>query len=196
MAQRNSDYARKPLDLYSTPTWVTLALIPHMPDIESVWEPACGNGAIIRALKDHGITSVVGTDIAMGPEFDFMRQGPLNSPLTSPSRVDIITNPPYCMAQAFVERALTLQFGGGGRVAMLLSNDFDHAKTRRHLFADCPIFAKKVTLTRRIVWFDPAEENARRKVAGLKPLGGPSAIHAWYLWDHLHDGEPTIGWGE
>jgi hypothetical protein len=49
-------------------------------------------------------------------------------------------NPPYISATLFIEHALRLM-SGGGKVAMLLRTDFDHAKTRRHLFSDCPAFA-------------------------------------------------------
>jgi hypothetical protein len=33
MSQRESGYQRKPLDQYETPPWVTLALIPHLPEL-------------------------------------------------------------------------------------------------------------------------------------------------------------------
>jgi hypothetical protein len=32
--------------------------------------------------------------------------------------------------------------------------DFDHAATRTYLFGGCPVFAKKVVLTKRIRWFE------------------------------------------
>ena len=53
----------------------------------------------------------------------------------------IITNPPYALAREFIERAL--HFDDARIVAMLLRTDFDHAARRAHLFADCPMFAKK-----------------------------------------------------
>jgi hypothetical protein len=37
---------------------------------------------------------------------------------------------------------------------MLLRTNYDHAATRQHLFSDCNAFAKKIVLTKRIVWFD------------------------------------------
>jgi hypothetical protein len=66
-----------------------------------------------------------------------------------------------------------------GKVAMLLRTDYDHAKGRQHLFGECPIFAKKLVLTRRIVWFD-----------------GPNAAfnHAWYIWDWKHVGPPVLAY--
>ena len=88
-----------------------------------------------------------------------------------------MTNPPYISATQFIEHALRLM-SGGGKVAMLLRTDFDHAR-RRHLFSECPAFARKVVLTKRIRRF----ENS---------TGQPSFNHAWYIWDHKHVGEPTL----
>ncbi len=64
--------------------------------------------------------------------------------------------------------------------------DFDHAKRRAYLFADCPQFAKKIVLTRRIVWFVEADG---------KPKASPSFNHAWFLWDWQHAGPPVIAYG-
>jgi hypothetical protein len=52
MSQRESGYQRKLLDQYKTPAWVTLALIPHLPEfIGKIWEPACGGGKMVAALR-------------------------------------------------------------------------------------------------------------------------------------------------
>ena len=91
----------------------------------------------------------------------------------------IVTNPPYRYATQFIEHALRLTSGGGGKVAMLLRTDFDHAKKRRHLFSDCRAFACKLVLTKRILWI----ENS---------TGQPSFNHAWYIWDHKHASKPTL----
>jgi hypothetical protein len=64
-------------------------------------------------------------------------------------------------------------------VAMLLRTDYDHAHSRIHLFAGCQSFAKKVVLTRRIIWFDG-------------PKANPSYNHAWYIWNHEHEGPPVL----
>jgi hypothetical protein len=66
----------------------------------------------------------------------------------------IISNPPYVIADRFITHALHLTEPHKGMVAMLLRCDFDHAAGRRHLFADCPAFARKVVLTKRIRWIE------------------------------------------
>src|SRR6476659_6295078 len=160
MSQRESGYERIERDCYETPEWVTRALLPHLVNIKSVWEPAAGSGKMARVLEAAGL-QVHSTDIAGEQSVDA-----------------IVTNPPYFSATPFIEHALRLT-SGGGKVAMLLRTDFDHAKTRRHLFSNCPAFACKIVLTKRIRWI----ENS---------TGSPSFNHAWYIWDHKHVGEPTL----
>lgn len=183
MSQRDSGYARKERDLYETPEWVTSALRIHMPrPVCKAWEPACGSGKMSRVLASW-CGCVVSSDIEPTPlsyEADFLQCG------MHDGADAIITNPPYEQATEFVEHALRLTEGVGGMVAMLLRTDFDHAKGRSHLFGMCPAFTKKVVLTKRIVWFEP-EPGAKGK--------SPSFNHAWFIWDHQHEGSPTLAYG-
>ena len=83
--------------LYETPAWVTLALIPHIPKrIKNIYEPAAGSGKIVRALSESGYL-IERDDILEGRDF-----------LRHPKGVykdAIITNPPYALAQEFIEHA-------------------------------------------------------------------------------------------
>ncbi len=182
MSQRDSGYERKDRDLYETPEWVTQALLPHLTrDPWKVWEPACGSGKMTRVFSQKGI-GWVGTDIEGGENFLEEQVGPgCDEPVDA-----IITNPPYELGTEFCEHALRLMESCDGLVAMLLRTDFDHAKTRSHLFRDCPAFAKKLVLTKRIVWFEP-EPGAKGK--------SPSFNHAWFIWDWKHQGAPTLAYG-
>jgi hypothetical protein len=176
MSQRDSGYERKERDLYETPAWVTDALIPHLPkNIEEVWEPACGSGLMVDALKAHNF-KVWESDIEKGADF--------RAAMATPDhRVNaIITNPPYEFATDFIDRALFLMREPRGMVAMLLRTDFDHAKLRAPLFSLCSEFSKKVVLTRRIKWFADSK-------------GSPSFNHAWFIWDYTHQGAPTLAYG-
>lgn len=173
MSQRDSGYARKERDCYETPAWVTTALLPHLPPFLSIWEPACGSGKMCRALRAGGHI-VVGTDIDGGR--DFLRATYPGG--GHPNGDAIITNPPYALATEFIEHALKLAVF----VAMLLRTDFDHAKTRSHLFAGHPAFAKKLALTKRIKWFEDSG-------------GQPSFNHAWFIWDWRHSGPPILAYG-
>jgi len=183
MSQRESGYERKERDLYETPEWVTHALRQHVADVEAIWEPACGGEKMVRVFEQWGVPHIDYSDINEG--FDFLAQ--THRPIEA-----IITNPPYNLATEFIEHALKIMEPNSHHeqspciVAMLLRTDFDHAKSRSHLFADCPAFAKKVVLTKRITWFEP-EPGAKGK--------SPSFNHAWFIWDLKHKGAPTLAYG-
>lgn len=177
MSQRESGYTRIDRDAYNTPEWVTQALIPHLPRRpRRIWECAVGEGRMAATLHFAGF-EVVASDIMYGEDGDFLKK------IGAPAPTDaIITNPPYALAVEFIEHALELTFAQEGFVAMLLRVDFDSAATRRILFADCDLFAKKVILVKRIVWFDNGD-------------AAPSFNHAWYIWDWQHKGPPVIAYG-
>jgi len=126
---------------------------------------------MVAALSSAGF-DIAASDIADGKDF-------LTQPAPRPFRA-IITNPPYELATEFIERALSI-IPADGFVAMLLRTDFDHAKSRQHLFGECASFRKKVVLTKRIKWFDGSD-------------GQPSFNHAWYIWA-AHSGKPTLAYG-
>jgi hypothetical protein len=172
----DSNYARKPRDLYETPPWVVEAVLPHLPFGGKIWEPACGNGNIVRVLADAGY-DVHASDALDGENFFAAKAVPAGTR-------GIITNPPYTDVADFIQHAIDLMMLRNGFVAMLLAADFDSAKSRRHLFADCRMFAKTIVLTRRIIWFERTD--------GKKPA--PSENHRWFIWDWRHKGPPTIGY--
>jgi hypothetical protein len=179
MNQRNSGYPRKERDLYETPEWVSDVLISHIPrQPYQIWDPACASGNMVCRLSLH--YPVRASDVHETDD-DFLKMD------KAPDRTDmIITNPPYEAAQKFIEQALVLMKPCRGLVAMLLRCDFDHAKSRTHLFRDCPAFAKKVALNKRIAWFVEADG---------KPKASPSFNHAWFIWDWRHDGPAVIAYG-
>jgi hypothetical protein len=181
----DNGYERQDKDFYPTPAWVTEALTEHV-DLAGrhVWEPACGDGRMAEALKAAGASSVYATDIEYrgydyDGKFDFISKAP------SPQDFDdAITNPPYGarnkLAEKFIEVGLQ-RLSPGGLLALLLPNDFDSGRTRRLFFADCPYFAGKIVLTKRINWFPP------------KP-GKPGSMsnHAWFLWRRQEQRLPII----
>jgi hypothetical protein len=174
MAQRFSEYPRRERNWYSTPSWVTEALLPHLPaERFHVWEPACGDGSMAKVRANFLVNAPV------VPRRDLW-----------PHRSLIATNPPYGLggreAVAFIRRAIELTRHDHGCVAMLLQVDFDSGSSpeRRALFAECEDWSKKIVLLERIMWFESPTGN------------GSSTNHAWFLWDHNHTGPATIAYAD
>lgn len=162
-------------DWYPTPPEATEALLSVETFSGTVWEPACGDGAICHVLERHGIPYIATDLIYRGfgeGDHDF---------LTSELRAEnIITNPPFTLAQQFVERALERTTG---KVAMLCKLQFLEGSKRKIMFQNTPlktvyVFSKRLTMTR---------EGKPMKNGGMIPF-------AWYLFDHAHKGPATLGW--
>ena len=108
---RNGAKSRKATDLYPTPPEVTVALMRFLklPAGTDIWEPARGQGDMVRALADCGM-AVYGTDIRDGIDFLTTRQ-----PGNAPAADWIITNPPFSLADEFIRHAAGLPLQGTER---------------------------------------------------------------------------------
>jgi hypothetical protein len=176
VSQRNSGYERRADDDYQTPEWATLALVPHLPARArkvTILEAAAGSGKMVAALRGAGFSVERRDRSKSGNDYDFLFDMKLADA--------VITNPPFKVALEFIEHALALTRKTRGFCAFLLRVDYDSAATRQHLFGGCRQFAKKLVLTKRIVWFENGPAS-------------PSSNHTWYLWDHRHAGRPIIAY--
>ena len=117
---------RSASDFYPTPADVTEALLRFLdlPPYTVVWEPACGDGHMTDVMKKHGLI-VIESDIRFG--FDFLTVDDQDCDW-------IITNPPFSIADKFVERCIA----SGKPFALLLKSQYWHAKKRLPLFKECP----------------------------------------------------------
>ncbi len=167
-----SKHQRRAGDFYATPDWVTEVLCRHQ-RFDQVWEPACGEGHMSRVLENHG-AFVWSTDLydrgygqAHGVNF---LETLLPRPDDTSMNMDIVTNPPYSLADEFVEHALKLARPRGRRVAMLLRNEWDCAASRSQLFTAEAGFSLKIVRTKRPRWIEGT-------------TGSPRHNYSWYLWD-------------
>jgi predicted RNA methylase len=179
VGKHETGYERVERDYYPTPPWPVEALAEHIRFTgKRLWEPAAGDGRMSETLKALGAASVYSSDIedrgyaGLDAVSDFLTASP-------PEKIDgITTNPPYGQdnktAEQFVKRGLVhVTNSGGGLLILLLPSDFDAAKSRHDLFADCSNFVAKVVLTRRVRWFDPPPGEKKKS---------PKENHAWYIW--------------
>lgn len=115
---------RREHDFYPTPADVTIALMDFLKlDPCKIWEPAAGNGAMVKVLQSYG-HEVIATDLQTGD--DFLR--------TIGMADAIITNPPFNLSQDFIVKALQ----DAPIVAMVLKSQYWHAKKRHDLFKQNP----------------------------------------------------------
>jgi len=163
-------------DFYRTPEEAVEALL-FLEDFEgTIWECACGDGAISKVLDRAGY-KVVSTDLidrGYGIKgYDFLREG------NKYTADNIVTNPPYKLALPFVKRALERS---KKKVAMLLRIQFLEGKERGEFFKENPP-ARVIVFSNRISCLKPGESK-----------GTDAMCYCWFIWDKEYKGEPTIRW--
>ena len=163
-------------DFYRTPAWATQALlnVEYFPG--TIWEPACGDGAISLILhQKYSGRHVFSSDIedrGFGRVENF-----LESEMTADN---IVTNPPYSLAKEFTLHALKQ---ATTKVALLLKLNFLEGQERKSWLPKTPlqtvyVFSKRLS-------FNRADETES---------GSGLLAYAWFVWHKSHQGPPQIKW--
>ena len=162
-------------DLYETPPEAVHALVKVEKLPRKIWEPACGPGKIAKTLRQYGHT-LFSTDLVDygygSPGVDFLME------TTAPCEC-IVTNPPFKLAEQFVEHALYLC----PRVIMLLRLAFLESERRTPILdsgqlARVHVFRKRLPMMHRDGW------------EGKK--GNSAMAFAWFVWDKNHTGATEL----
>jgi hypothetical protein len=163
-------------DFFPTPAWATQALVENERFDGAIWECACGDGAMARVLEEAGY-KVRATDLygrgygETGVDF-----------LKSTRKVDnIVTNPPYNVAEAFVAQGLKL---ARHKFALLLRLAFLEGANRANtIFLKHPpsrvwIFSERITFYMK----------------GAERAGSGTTAYAWFVWDKHAQGPTELKW--
>ncbi|MEC5422096.1 hypothetical protein QGM71_01135 [Virgibacillus sp. C22-A2] len=173
---------REKNDFYPTPPHATESLLNRVNFEGSVWEPACGDGAICKVLeeKEYKVYATDKYDRGYGVyDIDFLTWDWTKTFNHRPA--NIITNPPYKIAQEFVERSLECTTG---KVAMLLKLNFLESARRYEMFNNTPL-KHVLVFSKRLNFYEGTLEGNKRS--------GVLAF-AWYVWEHGYEGQPQIDW--
>lgn len=182
MAQR-VEAADSPDD-FPTPPWATRGLMEHVINERgpfsnlSVLEPACGAGHMAKVLKEY-FGEVRATDAyayGYAPIRDY-----LDVPYEANAVDWVITNPPFRLAEEFVQRSLIVARVG---VAVLVRTVFIESSGRyRALFEKNPPtkfaqFVERVPMVR----------------ARLDKKASTATGYAWLVWEKDRDVTPRLMW--
>lgn len=124
---------RREHDFYPTPKECTIALMDFLklPPSKKIWEPACGDGSMAIVIEKYG-HSIYASDLRTDCGFGEGGVDYLNKICNYYDA--IITNPPFNLSAAFIEKAIT----EATVVAMLLKSQYWHSKNRYSLFMNNP----------------------------------------------------------
>lgn len=188
------------LDYFPTPPFATRALLEFL-EVEvgplthlSAWEPACGEGHMVRPLRE-ALMDVRASDIA-----DYGGNAILDfaMPFHEMDPVDlVVTNPPFKAAQRFIENGLKIAKVG---VAMLVRSAFLESQARYDsLYSVTPPtfvlqFVERVVMLKgrlvRAGSIDPLAEKPGTKAS-------TATSYCWLVWLRRRgqwDGDTRLRW--
>lgn len=170
MSERAAD------DWYMDPPEATEALLAVERFSGTSWDPACGVGTIPNAFRRHGL-ECRGTDLVDRGYVDIML-GTRRDFLLSPAPIgfaNIVSNPPYNLAQAFAERALSI---ATHKVAFLLPLTFLEGEKRARWRVTTPL-----ARIRTFSWRLSMPPGHLLTTGQVQAKGGKKAF-AWFIWEH------------
>lgn len=179
-ASNHSKNERQREDYYATDPKAVKLLLQLETFSPNIWECACGQGHLSKVLEKAGYT-VKSTDLIDrgfgqgGIDFLAMDNQEWNG--------DIITNPPYCYAQEFIEKALSI-IPKGNKVAMLLRLQFLEGKSRKNLFLSSPPKTIYVSSSRITC----------AKNGEFDEMGKSAIAYAWFVWQKGFKGTTELKW--
>ena len=179
-ASNHSAEERAGYDFYATDPRMAEELCKHV-ELVNVWECACGAGHLAKVFDKYGL---------LGRASDIADRGYGESGVDFLSQFDmwngdIVTNPPYKYAQAFIEHALEI-IPRERIVAMFLKLTFLEGKKRQSLFRRTPPCEVLVSV-RRV-------QCAKNGDFEKYPITGSAAAYAWFVWRKGKNGTPVIRW--
>lgn len=176
--EKTDSLEREKDDFYPTPPEPTRALLDaelgRLRDFDVIWEPAAGDGAMVREMESVGLTVVASDLIDRGcgaaiRSFYEWRADDVPS--------CIVTNPPFAECNrepGWVRHALeTLN---AEYMALLLPLNWLGAASRAALWTQFP----------------PARVYLMRWRIDFTGQGAPPMLNAWFVWDRQHQGETVL----
>jgi hypothetical protein len=180
--QSSHHHADRGLDAYFSPPEAVFSLLhiesSYLPKF--IWEPAAGDGAIVRPLQAAGFR-VIASDIAdyglancrIG--VDYLSAKPV------PGVEGIVTNPPYKLAMRFAEKALRET----RYLALLLRTNFLESTARLQFF-------RKHQPAR--IWISSRRLPMMHRHGWQGPRAPSNTCFAWFVWDARSEQKRTVDW--
>ena len=178
-ASNHVEHDRAEHDYYATDPKAAKLLLEVEPDLNDIWECACGEGHLAKVFDNAGKLAKASDLINRG-------YGDFFADFLNPETFwngDIVTNPPYKYALEFVKQAIKV-IAWKRKVCMFLKLTFLEGKARKEFFKQYP--PKTIYVC-----------SGRIKCAlngDFDAIGSSAACYAWFVWEKGFTGKPTIEW--
>lgn len=167
-------------DYYATDPKAAEWLLELEPELDNIWECACGEGHLAKVFDRAGklqfATDLI--DRGYGGVVDF-----LNINTNIKHNGDIVSNPPYKIAERFIRKALGT-VTDGHKVCMFLKLTFLESKSRKQLFEQYPP---------KTIWVSSSRINCAKN-GDFDKYPSSAVAYAWYIWEKGYTGDTVVKW--
>ena len=188
---RENESIERELDFYPSPPEAIYGLMSKVSFSKgTIWEPACGDGAIMNVLVDKYGKRVLPTDIHDWGCVPFVQHNFLDTYTLGWAKAQgakhIITNPPYKLALEFANYGQDFISHTGGKMALLLRLQWLEGQKRGKWFEKFPpsevwVFSKRLPRMHR-------KNYEGKKTSSM-------IAFAWYIWDNDNPFKGSrLGW--
>lgn len=171
-------------DWYVEPAACSLALFHALDFGGPIWDPACGMGRIVKCAQTSGMKAV-GSDIVRRTPDCTAISNFLSTDYRPTGTFDIVTNPPFGLAEEFALKALELLAPGRKSAFILPIVWMAGFSSKRDWLPSSPL--------KHILPISPRPSMPPGKVlcAGEKPGNGTKDF-AWFVWEKGFAGKPEL----
>ena len=190
LAGGNPENGRVENDYYATnPKAVEMLLTNYTFDAATILEPCVGGGHIANAINNFFANQrvIIGLDLVDRGYPNTIVQDFLTWE-TDRKFEGIITNPPFSLAQEFIEKGMEL-LTDDGQMAMFLKIQFLEGAKRKEFFEKYPPKYIYVFRNRMATW-----NNGNEVDPNTGKRWATTMCHAWFIWEKGSKTEPIIRW--
>ena len=184
-ASNHSEKERESNDFYASDPKCATDLLNILPELDQIWECACGQGHLAKEFDKQGKLARA-TDLInrnYGEIQDFLNTGLFETNKTSKPFLDIATNPPYSLAEAFLLKAMEL-LQENRYYCALLKITWLEGKARRKIFEQYPPKFVYVYSSRILC----------AKNGELDKYNAKAICYCWYIWQKGFKGDTIVRW--
>ena len=176
----NPNSKREENDFYATnPLALQIFLSQFRDELNiNIWECSCGEGHLSKELISQGY-NVYSSDLinrGYGEQKDFLK-------CSENFNGDILTNPPFKLAEKFIEKGFEL-IENGNKLILFLKIQFLEGQKRKILFEKYPL---------KYVYVHSSRQQCSMN-GDFGNLKATTQFYAWYVWEKGFKGETIIKW--
>ena len=192
-------------DFYATSSEAAEWLLKIEPEINNIWENACGEGDLAKVFHKAGKLGAVSDLIDRGyhPQGIPQSFGKDFLEMKKVWKGDIVTNPPFATGYRWAEHQLNL-INEGRYSVLFMKLTFLEGKERRKFFNENPpiriwVSSSRIPCAKNGEFYKPKKDKEGNPI--LDKDGQPIMIkessavcYAWFVWKKGFKGHPEIRW--